>query len=443
MSNLWRLVRVDLWRIRLATLPPARALPLKYLRIFLAAFRRFGEHGCQLRASALTFYSLLSIVPVAAMAFGIAKGFSFEKLLEEKLLEQLPGQEEALEQLFGFANTMLENTRGGLIAGVGVVVLFWTVIKVLGNIEESFNHIWGAERPRSLARKATDYLSIMLIAPLLLVLSSSATVFVTTQVEFLAERLAILGPLHSTLTVLLRVAPYMIMGVLFSFIYASMPNTKTRLSSCIFAGVIAGFAYQAVQWFYVTFQVGVAKQNAIYGSFAALPLFLAWLQVSWLIVLAGAEIANAHQHAEMLELETEAREASPALRRLLALWVAKLVCRNFLQGAEPLTAQALGEATQIPAPLLARLLADLTRGGVVAVGLGREGRPAGYLPATDPGRLTVAGVIQALDRLGTAEIPVARTPELEALSAAIGTLAEQAERSGANRPLAEIERAAG
>jgi membrane protein len=438
MISLRRFVQVDLWRIRLAALPPARALPLKYVRIFLAAFRRFGQHGCQLRASALTFFSLLSVVPVAAMAFGIAKGFSFEKLLQEKLLEQLPGQEEVLLQVFGFANSMLENTKGGLIAGVGVVVLFWTVIKVLGNIEESFNHIWGVERPRTLARKATDYLSIMLIGPVLLVLASSATVFVTTQVEFIAAKLAILGPLRSTITLALRVAPYMIMGVLFSFVYASMPNTRTRLSSCVFAGVIAGFAYQVVQWFYVAFQVGVAKQNAIYGSFAALPLFLAWLQISWLIVLAGAEIANAHQNVDMLEFEPEALRSSVAFRRLLALWVAGLVCRNFLKGAEPLTVQGLGEATEIPRPLLSRILADLTNGGVVAVGLGRDARTPGYLPATDPGRLTVAHVTEALERLGTEDIPVARTPELEALSATLKTLAEQVGGSSANRPLAEI-----
>jgi DNA-binding IscR family transcriptional regulator len=118
--------------------------------------------------------------------------------------------------------------------------------------------------------------------------------------------------------------------------------------------------------------------------------------------------------------------------------VAGLVCRNFLKGAEPLTVQGLGEATEIPRPLLSRILADLTNGGVVAVGLGRDARTPGYLPATDPGRLTVAHVTEALERLGTEDIPVARTPELEALSATLKTLAEQVGGSSANRPLAEI-----
>lgn len=121
-----------------------------------------------MRASALTFFSLLSIVPVVAMAFGIAKGFHFEKMLQEKILEIFAGQEEALLKIFGFANTMLENTKGELIAGIGVIILFWTTIKLLGNIESSFNDIWGVKKSRPLPRMATDYLSLMLIASVFL-----------------------------------------------------------------------------------------------------------------------------------------------------------------------------------------------------------------------------------------------------------------------------------
>jgi len=437
-ENPIRFLRVDLWRIRLKGLPPAKALPVKYLRILAAAALRFGRDQCPLRASALTFYSLLSIVPVAAMAFGIAKGFSFETLLEEKLLEQFPGQEEVLQQVFGFANSMLENTKGGLIAGIGVAVLFWSVIKVLGNIEEAFNHIWGVERPRTLARKATDYLSIMLTAPVLLILSSSATVFVTTQVEFIAGKLDLLGALRPALAFALRAAPFAIMWVLFAFLYVFIPNTRTRIGSCVFAGVLAGTAYQAAQWFYVTFQVGVAKQNAIYGSFAALPLFLVWLQLSWLIVLAGAEIADAHQHADLLECEPDASRASPAFRTLLALRTVNLVCRNFQAAAAPLTSNAIADATEIPRALLRRILPDLVDGGILAV-VSRPGDPEpGYQPAMDTGRLSVRSVIDALERQGVSDLPVAWTAEMELLSASLDAFRACAEASPANRLLREI-----
>jgi len=136
----------DIWRIRLEDLPRKKSFLIKQLRIFLLSARGFDEDKCQLRASALTFYSLISIVPVAAMAFGIAKGFGFEKLLEKQLMNQFSGQEEVLTTVISFANSLLANTKGGLLAGVGIMVLFWAVIKVLGNIEYSFNDIWGIKK---------------------------------------------------------------------------------------------------------------------------------------------------------------------------------------------------------------------------------------------------------------------------------------------------------
>jgi membrane protein len=438
MPKMMRFIGVDVWRIRLKGLPPARALPLKYLRVFLAAGTRFGEHRCQLRASALTFFSLLSIVPVAAMAFGIAKGFYFEKKLQEELLEQFPGQEEVLLKVFGFANSMLESTKGGLIAGVGVIVLFWTIIKVLGNIEDSFNAIWGVQRPRTLARKATDYLSIMLTAPFLLVLSSSATVFLTTQVEFIANRLDLLGALRPVLAFTLKAAPFMIMWVLFGFVYVFIPNTKTQIASCAFAGIVAGTAYQAAQWFYVKFQVGVAHQNAIYGSFAALPLFLVWLQLSWIIVLAGAEIASAHQNADLLEFEPDSRRTSAAFKTLLSLRVVNLLSQNFLKGAGPLTVSDIADATDIPRVLLLQVLDDLSECGIVSVTSASPHRDAGYQPAVDTSKLTIKYVADALERRGGNDIPIARSRELDVLSESLRTFGECVEASPANKLLRDI-----
>lgn len=438
ISRMVQFLKVDIWRVRLAERSAAQALPIKYLRILLAAVDGFGADRCLLRASSLTFFSLLSIVPVVAMAFGVAKGFYLERLLQEKLLNEFPGQEEILLKVFEFANSFLENTRGGLIAGVSVIVLFWTIIKLLGNIEEAFNDIWGVRKPRSLTRKATDYLSIMLTAPILLILSSSVTVFVTTQVTFIASRLELLGALRPLIAFALKAAPYTIMWVLFAFIYLFVPNTTTGVSSCIFAGVVAGTLYQAVQWFYVTFQVGVAQYNAIYGSFAALPLFLAWLQVSWLIVLAGAEIAHAHQAAESHEYRPDALAASPALRRLLSLRVTGLLCRHFSTGAAPLTPQAIREATGIPTLLLRQTLDTLAHAGIVSAVPRLDGREVGYQPAVDTTRLTLTYVIDALERSGVNTIPTAQTPELRALSERLAAFDALIESSPANTLLRDV-----
>ncbi|MFH2218870.1 MAG: YihY/virulence factor BrkB family protein, partial [Pseudomonadota bacterium] len=257
--------KTGIWRVRLRDLPRRKAFFIKQLRILFLTIQGFNHDKCPLRASALTFYSLLSIVPVAAMAFGIAKGFGFAKRLENLLYEKLPGQEEVLTQVIAFANTLLENTKGGVIAGIGIAVLLWSVIKVLSHIEGSFNAIWEIRKHRSIGRKITDYLSIMLICPFLLIMSSSVTVFITTQIKHITEKVALIGLFSPIIFFFLKLIPYGLVWVLFTTIYIFLPNTRVDFRSGIVGGVFAGTLYQIIQWTYINFQVLVAKYNAIYG----------------------------------------------------------------------------------------------------------------------------------------------------------------------------------
>jgi membrane protein len=438
IAKLKKFIQEDIWRIRTKGLPPLKAFSVRSLRILLATVNAFQEHRCQLRASALTFYSLLSIVPVVAMAFGIAKGFAFEKVLQEKILERFPGQEEVLLEVFGFANAMLANTQGGLIAGVGVILLFWTIIKVLGNIENSLNDIWSVRKERTLARKITDYLSVMLVAPVLLVLSGSVTVFVTTELAAFTQKFDVLGILGPVVLLFLEITPFIIMWVLFAFLYIFMPNRHVDRKSGFIAGVIAGSVYVVVQMIYVKFQVGVAGYNAIYGSFAALPLFLTWLQLSWLIMLAGAEISCIHQNADALEYGPDARQASHYFRRLQALRIVSHMSRNFAKGDVPLTAAMISESLEIPRGLTAELLEDLRESGVLIEAANHGRDEAAYVPARDTDLLTVTFVMDALDRRGTDRIPVAMTEELERISKSLKAFGETIEKSPENLRLKDI-----
>ncbi len=438
LTKIIRFIERDIWRIRLKNLPAVKALLIEHLRIFLAAWRGFENHQCSLRASALTFFSLLSIVPIAAMAFGIAKGFDMQTILEERLLEKFEGQEEVLTKVFDFANALLANTKGGVIAGVGVAVLFWTIIKVLGNIESSLNDIWGIKKPRSLSRKATDYLSMMLIAPILLVVSGSATIFITSQVTFITQKIAVLGALGTVVSFILKFAPYSIMWILFSFIYIFMPNTKVNFKSGLFAGIIAGTINQTVQWLYVTFQVGVAQYNAIYGSFAALPLFLVWVQLSWLIVLAGAELSYAHQHSDMLEFDPDIEHVSASFRKLLILRVVSLLAKNFSQGLKPLTMSDISHLTDIPKKLTKQILNDLTKCGIVIETSNKQEHDVGYQPALDTDHLTINYVLDIMERCGIADIPIEATRELKTLAESLNTFRDELEKSPANRILRDI-----
>ena len=233
----------DIWRIHTKKLSRRKSFLIKQLRVMVLSVREFRGNKCQLNASALTFYTLLSIVPMAAMAFGIAKGFGFEQMLAKQMLEKFPGQEETISQIILFANNLLQNTKGGIVAGVGVVVLFWTVIRVLNSIENSFNDIWGVKKHRSWGRKFSDYLSLMLICPIFFLVASSATVFITSQITTVTHKVAILGVMGPVIFTLLKILPYAVFWGLLTFIYIFMPNTTINFKSALLGGIVAGTVY--------------------------------------------------------------------------------------------------------------------------------------------------------------------------------------------------------
>ncbi len=437
-NKILNFIKRDIWRIKSSKIPRKQFFLIQNLRIAILALRGFNEDKCSLRSSALTFYTLLSIVPIFAMAFGIAKGFGFEKILERHILEKFPTQNDVIINIINFANTMLENTKGGLIAGIGVVVLFWSVIKVLTNIEESFNDIWGIKKLRDIGRRLSDYLSIMLICPIFLILSSGLTVFVKTQAVAITEKISLLGGISPLIYFALEFLPYTVMWAVFSFIYIFIPNTKVNIKSGIIAGVFAGTIYQITQLIYLNFQVGVGKYNAIYGSFAALPLFLVWLQLSWRIVLFGAEISFAHQNVDTYEFEPDCLNVSRSFRNLLTLRVVNLLARNFANGGKALSAIELSRELEIPIRLLRDILNDLVESNMVSQIKTGEGKVLSYHPGCDINLLTIRYVLDNLDKKGSEDIPVAQTKELTRIKNSLKGFGELIEKSSDNLLLGDI-----
>lgn len=400
--------------------------------------RGFGKDKCQLRASALTFYSLLSFVPIVAMAFGVAKGFGFEKLLEKQLYEKLPGQEEAVERIVSFARSYLENAQGGVIAGIGIAFLFLMAVNILSNIESSFNDIWGVKKARSIGRKFSDYLSIMLVCPILLIMSSSITVLIKSQVTLFTQKITLLGIFSPVIFKLVELLPYCFIWISFTFFYIFMPNTKVNFRSGLTGGIIAGTIYQVAQWGYITFQIGVSSFGAIYGSFAALPLFLFWLQVSWLIVLFGAEISFAEQNVETYEFEPDCLEVSYSFKRLLALRITHLCVKNFCNSHKPWTEDTIASFLETPIRLVRQLLFELTQSGVLSEVKLNDSVTVAYQPAHDVSELTIEKVINALEQRGIDNIPVAESDEMVKLSKHLNEFNKTLERSPANLILKDI-----
>ena len=438
LSTVIEFLKNDIWRIQERNLSRSKAFLIRQLRILVLALRGIAEDKCQLRASALTVYSLLSVVPVFAMLFGIAKGFGFEKTLESQLLERLEGQEEVLTKIIDFSRALLEDTRGGVMAGIGIVLLFWAIIKVLGHIEEAFNDLWGVKKGRPLGRKITDYLSIILICPVLFITSSTITVIISGQVEMFIQKIAILGVVAPVISFMLKLLPYCAIWVLFTFMYVFMPNTKVNFRSGALAGIIAGAMFQIFQVVYITLQIGVARYNAIYGSFAALPLFLIWLQLSWLIVLFGAELSFAHQNVHTFEFEPDSLRVSSAFKRLLTLRIVHLLVKNFSSLKKSWNETRISQKLEIPIRLVRLILYELVESGIVSEIKVDGDKSVAYQPGHSTDIMTIKYVIDTLEGHGSNNIPVAKSKELEKLSESLISFGDLVERSPANMLLKDI-----
>jgi membrane protein len=433
-------IAVDIWRLRLEDLPFGRSFAVKQLRVILLTLRGFDEDRCFARASSLTFNTLLSIVPVVAILFAVAKGFGFETMLKKELIEKLPGeaQQEVLLKVYEYAESLLEVTKSGVIAGIGVVILFWSVINVLSQIEGSLNDIWEIKESRSWGRKFSDYLAIMLLSPLFILLSSSVTVYIQTQITVLTNQFELLGFISPLIFFSFKLIPYVLIWILFTIIYVLMPNTKVTIKAGLLAGIVAGTIFQIVQWGYISFQVGTARYNAIYGSFAALPLFLMWVQISWWVVLFGAELSFANQNVDTYEYEPDSNKVSSAFKMLLTLHIAHLLIKNFAKGAKPLTDTDISHQLRTPIRLVHAILYDLVRSRVISQTRTSDSQNFGYQPARDINTLTIKFIVDAIELNGANNIPVARTEEFEALSAALEKFREDMEASPANRLLKDI-----
>lgn len=410
-KTLVEFLTVGIWKMSLYETSGVKSFLIKQLRIIMLALRGFSEDKVSLRASSLTFYSLLSVVPTLAMIFGIAKGFGFQNKLEAELIKGFQGHEEALNWIVNMARNYLENVKGGVIAGIGLIVLFWTVMGLLTNIERSFNGIWQVKKSRPFVRKFTDYLSIMLIAPIFILVSSSANVFITSQIDMITTEVALLGQIKPVINFFLHFIPYFLIWFLLTIVYMAMPNTKVNFRSALVGGIIAGTLVQLSQWGYVYFQIGVSRYNALYGSFAALPLFLIWLQLSWLIVLLGAEISFAKQNVARYEFEYDSLSISYKLKRILTLLVANHVIKLFQKGDSPLTSYQLAKELKIPVRVVRDITFELTEAGIFSETLKQSPKEIALQPGRDIHTITVHSVLKKLENKGLKKMTSAGSKE--------------------------------
>lgn len=407
-------------------------------RIIWFSIRRFSADGNSRRAVALTYYTVFAIVPVAALLFGIAKGFDLDDRLRNELIQRLWQHQELVGWICKFADTTLKQARGGVVAGVGVIALIWTVLWLATNIEKAFNDVWGLPTRKNIFRRFSDYLSILLLTPVVLVVVGGAGVFLR---GFFIRLGGSLPDLNSALPLLFSLcaslSPLLIACVIFTIIYRFAPNTRVRFSSALLAGVIAGVLFQLLQDGFLYLQGNIFRYNRIYGSFAALPLFLIWMQWSWQVTLFGAEIGFVAQNFDtgIFDRTGSSRE-NPRRRQAVQLAAGAIIYRNFAAGKGGTAWEELVARFNLPMARLESELIELTDAGIIFQIDGAGDRRI-FTPARPTDKFTAAEAIDALES-GNGEdagpVPDPAAP----FDALLAGFAADARSGSRNRLLAEL-----
>lgn len=366
---------------------------VKMVKIINLSVQSFLDRDLQLRAASLTYSTVLAIVPALAMLFAIARGFGFQNLMQSELLRYFPSQRQALENALVYVDNYLSQASQGIFIGIGLIFLLWTLVSLMSNVENTFNHVWGITTRRSLQRKFTDYSALFLLLPVLIVCSAGISIFMSDAVQHVFEGKDLSPMVHR----LLSFMPTFISWIIFTAAYYMVPNTRVKLTGALCAGILCGTLFQVVQMLFMSGQIYVSKYNAIYGSFAFLPLMLVWMQISWLITLAGVVLTYAWQNFDSFVYRGKAQEVSPAYSRHLTLAVLALAAKRFKQRDGYLTRHELIYDYDIPGPLADSMLEQLQRAGLIcAITGGKHDDDKAFQPACDPDDITIVMATNAL-----------------------------------------------
>lgn len=426
---------VDVWRVPLKDLSLGKTFLIMQLRILILALRGISEDKVLLRAPALTFYSIFSIVPAMALAFSIARGFGLEIYVERQLMIALAGREEVLHWVMELTEVFLEqlHLHGGTLAAGGLALLLFSITMLLANMENSFNEIWQVGRGRPWIRKLSDYLAIILIAPVFFILSSTVTVFLNTQIKEI--NIIILSPL---LLFMVRLTPFVLIWIVLTLLYLTMPNTQVKFSSALIAGIISGTILQLIQWGYVSFQIGATTYSTMYGSFAAFPLLLLWMQISWIAVLFGAELSFANQNIENYEFEVKVGNISPINKKILSLYILQQLVANFQRGKKPQTPDEVSKTLHIPNSLVRSILNDLEAVGLISDTKTDHPKKNAYQPAIDIHTISIKMALEHLDNKGTDVLIAKPSPTLKTLKETLHEFYSLLEQSDHNKLLKDL-----
>ena len=442
----------EIWRLNPENFSNKKNVLHNVLKVTMLTVRGVQEQNLGASSRSLTYRTILSLVPMLAVLFAIARGFGFEKILESQifdffssgesesviappgpktttdtvaiLTDSVEGAAQAIiaesvrradaldvngsisgttsftiETIIGLVNNSLEHAQGGVFAGIGVILLLYTVILLFSDIENSFNRIWGVKKGRSIQRRAVDYFALILLLPIFAVLNYSLTAIIQASTGPFGEFSHILDPVVSQV---LNILPFLVMIITLTLLYRYMPNTKVKWGSALIGGIVGGIAIQIFQMIYLNGQLWIANYNAIYGAFAAIPLLLLWVQMSWFIVLIGAELSFSAQNVRKFSFDRETKNISRRFRDFFTIMIASVIVRRFAQGKSPLTADQISMRCKVPIKLTNDIIDELHKLQVILpTPTPEDERVMAYQPAIDINLLTVNNLIARIDKEGS------------------------------------------
>jgi membrane protein len=414
ITELVEFLSYDIWRIDSKSLSKNTNIFYNIIKTVILTGRNTLELNLGSLASSLTYSTILSIVPLLAVLFAIARGFGFENILQSEIFNYLgmtnadtsvgDSQTTIATQIVEAINNSLEYAKGSVFTGVGIILLLYTVYALFANIEGNFNKIWQIKKGRSIERQITDYFALVIILPVMVLINSGLSIMLSSSSVYFDKFGYILQPL---IPQFMNVLPYVVNILVFTLLYKFMPNTKVHFLNALIAGTVAGLAFQVFQMLYLSGFLWITKYNAIYGTFAAIPLMLLWMQVSWYIVLIGVELSFAAQNVRKFSFEKETRTISRQYRDFFTLVTATEIVKRFVGKKLPLTADELSETCKIPVGLTNQIIDDLQDMHIVAPtpSFSNE-RVMAFQPAIDANLITVNYLMRKIDQFGSADFNV-------------------------------------
>lgn len=386
-----RFLKRDIWQIDPSSVSFFRSLFVRVTKMLSFTVREVHENELTLRAMSLVYTTLLSMVPLLALAFSVLKAFGVvDTQLEPLLMRFLAPLGEQGHEIAQRVMEFVSNMRVGVLGVVGLVILVWTVFFLIKKIDDTLNIIWNVKHGRNLVRRFSNYISLTLIGPVFLFVAMALTASFASNT--LVMKLMEIEPVGTLLTIWGQIVPYIIVSLIFTLIYIVVPNTKVNFGSALIGGTIAGVSWQAVGNLFAYSVASSAKYFAIYSSFAVLILFMMWLYISWLILLVGGQISYCHQNINLFGQKIDISNIGSSLREKLSILVMFLAGKDFYSDEANISLMEIVEKTRMPYDVVYKTVEDLVEAGLLTE---TADEPPRYIPARDMGTIKLSEIVRS------------------------------------------------